>query len=170
MDKIMDKVVTTLAVLAGLLILYVTLSICYNIFARSLGFSGMISVVQFTEYSLLWMTLLGAGWVLKRDKHVSVDLLTNRLGPRARAYLKLVHNVMGVAVCGVLCWYGAVVMYGQYQRGVVDIQVVDMPKYLILLIIPAGFFILIIQFLRGFLEGLREIRGGLDDVSKTGES
>ena len=64
----MDKVVTTLAVLAGLLIIYVTLSISYNIFARSLGFAGMISVVQFTEYSLLWITLLGAIWVLKRDK------------------------------------------------------------------------------------------------------
>lgn len=160
MDKVMDKVLTTLAVLAGLLLLFITFSISYNIFARFLGFSGMISVVQFTEYSLLWLTLLGAAWALKRDRHVSVDLLTGRLGPRTRAYFELAQSIMGVAVCGALCWYGTVVTWGQYQRGVTDIQVVDVPKYLVLVVIPIGFLFLCIQFLRKFFEGLKEIKGG----------
>ncbi len=152
----------TLAVLAGLLLVYITFSITYTIFARFLGFSGFIWGVQFTEYSLLWITLLGAAWVLKRDRHVSVDLLTNRLSSQTRKYFGLVHSLMGVAVCGVLCWYGIVVTWGQYQRGVTDIQVVDMPKYLILVIIPLGFLFLAMQFLRRFFEDLKEIRDRRD--------
>ncbi len=148
----------TLAVLAGLLLVYITFSITYTIFARFLGFSGLIWGVQFTEYSLLWITLLGAAWVLKRDRHVSVDLLTNRLSSQTRKYFDLAHSLMGVGVCGVLCWHGIVVTWGQYQRGVTDIQVVDMPKYLILVIIPIGFLFLAMQFLRKFFECLKEIR------------
>jgi TRAP-type C4-dicarboxylate transport system permease small subunit len=87
-----------------------------------------------------------------------VDLLTSRLGAKSRIYFNLAHSVMGVAVSGMLCWYGTAVAWGQYQRGVVDIQVVDIPKYLILMIIPIGFFILVCQFLRTFLKDLGSLK------------
>ena len=104
------------------------------------------------------MTLLGTAWVLKRQKHVSVDLLTSRLGAKSKIYFNLAHSVMGIAVCGMLCWYGTDVAWGQYQRGVVDIQVVDIPKYLILMIIPIGFLILVCQFLRTFFKEIEHLK------------
>jgi len=157
-EKTIDKILTALGVIPALLLLFMVFSISFTIFARFLGFSGFIWGVQFTEYALLWMTLLGATWVLKRDKHVTVDLITGLLKERSKAYFDLVHSIMGFAVCAVLCWYGAVVSWGQYQRGVVDIQVVDVPKYLILIVIPAGFFFLSLEFIRKFLITLRIIR------------
>jgi len=161
----MNIVVTILAVLAGLLLLFVTFSITFNIFARYLGFGGIIWGVQFTEYSLLWMTLLGAAWVLQHDRHVCVDLVTNRLGPQTKAYLAVVHSVMGTVLCAVLCWYGTIVTWGQYQRGVTDIQVVDIPKYLVLIIIPIGFLFLTLQFLRKFFESLKTVKVERGQVS-----
>jgi len=158
-NKTINIVFAFLAVLAGLLLLFVTFSICFNIFARYLGFNGIIWGVQFTEYSMLWMTFLGTAWVLQRDRHVAVDLLTNQLGPRTKAYLAVAHSIMGVIVCGVLCWYGTIVTWGQYQRGVVDIQVVDIPKYLVLIIIPIGFLFLALQFLRKFFGSLKKNKG-----------
>ncbi len=160
MDKFIDKMLTVLAALSGLLLLWVTFSITYTIFARFLGYSGFIWGVQFTEYSLLWMTFLGAAWALRRKKHVSVDLITGQLSDRTRTYLDMAHGVLGVAVCGVLCWYGTVVTWGQYQRGVVDIQVVDVSKYLILMIIPIGFLFIAVQFLLNFFGSLKKIRKG----------
>jgi FtsH-binding integral membrane protein len=65
---------------------------------------------------------------------------------------------MGIVVSGILCWYGTVVTWGQYQRGVMDIQVVDMPKYLILIIIPLGFLFLVGQFFRNFLTDLKRVK------------
>jgi len=156
--KTIDKILTALGVIPALLLLFMVLSTSFTIFARFLGFSGLIWGVQFTEYSLLWMTLLGATWVLKRDKHVTVDLITGLLKERSKAYFDLVHSIMGFAVSAVLCWYGAIVSWGQYQRGVVDIQVVDVPKYLVLIVIPAGFLFLSLEFIRRFLITLKVIR------------
>ena len=165
MAKILDKILAILAVLAGLLLLFITFSIAYTIFARFLNIPGPIWAVQFTEYALLWMTLLGTAWVLKRHKHVSVDLFTSRLSAKAKVYFNLAHSVMGVAVSGILCWYGTVVTWGQYQRGVVDIQVVDTPKHLILMIIPIGFLFLVGQFLRKFFTDLKRLKDFQDPKS-----
>ena len=160
MEKVMDKILTVLAVIPALLLLYIVLSTSVNVLSRFLGFGGLVWGVQFTEYSLLWMTLLGATWVLKRNKHVTVDLITGRLKERTMAYFNVAHSIMGFAVCALLCWYGTVVTWGQYQRGVVDIQVVDVPKYLVLMIIPLAFFFLSLEFIRRFFTGLKEIRLG----------
>ena len=157
-EKTIDRILTALGVIPALLLLFMVLSTSFTIFARFLGFSGLIWGVQFTEYALLWMTLLGATWVLKRDKHVTVDLITGLLKERTKAYFDLVHSIMGFTVSAVLCWYGAIVSWGQYQRGVVDIQVVDVPKYLVLMVIPAGFFFLSLEFIRKFLITLKVIR------------
>lgn len=156
----MDRLFTLLAVISALLLLWITLSTGFNIFSRYLGFGGLIWGVQFTEYSLLWMTLLGATWLLRKDKHVTVDIITSALNKRSNAYLRIVHSIMGTLVCGVLAWYGAVVTWGQYQRGVVDIQVIDVPKYLLLIIIPLGFFFLVLEFVRKFFVTIKELKEG----------
>jgi C4-dicarboxylate transporter DctQ subunit len=157
-EKIIDKILTVLGIIPAILLLFMVFSISFTIFARFLGFSGFVWGIQFTEYALLWMTLIGATWVLKRDKHVTVDIITGFLKERTKIYFDLVHSIMGFAVSAVLCWYGAVVSWGQYQRGVVDIQVVDVPKYLVLMVIPAGFFFLSLEFIRKFLIALKAIR------------
>ena len=165
MNKTINAIFSCLAVLSGLLLLFVTFSITFNIFARYLGFAGIIWGVQFTEYALLWMTLLGAAWVLQRGRHVSVDIVTNQLGPKANAYLSVVHSMVGIILCAVLCWYGTIVTWGQYRRGVTDIQVVDIPKYMVLIIIPVGFFFLTLQFGRSFFENLKQVKREKERIS-----
>lgn len=176
MEKVLDQISKMLGVIPAILLLFIVFSTSFNIFARYLGFGGLMWGVQFTEYSLLWMTLLGATWLLKRNKHVTVDIITSLLNERAMAYFNLAHSIMGFAVCVVFFWYGAVVTWGQYQRGVMDIQVVDTPKYLVLMVIPIGFFFLSLEFMRKFFSSLKEIRRGKSrsssskDTPKTSES
>ena len=152
----------TLAGVAALFLLFITLSISYSIFARATGFPYPVWVVQFNEYSLLWMTFLGAAWVLRRDKHVSIDLVTRLLNSRAKVILEIAHGITGMVVCGVLFWYSASVTWGQFQRGVTDVQAVDVPKYLVLLVIPLGFLLLILQFARKVFESYERIGRGHD--------
>ena len=165
MEKVLDKILAVLAVLSGLLLLFITFAIFYTIFARFLNIPGPVWAVQFTEYALLWMTLLGTAWVLKQQRHVSVDLLTSRLSAQTKVYFNLAHGVMGIVVSGILCWYSTVVTWGQFQRGVMDIQVLDMPKYLILIIIPIGFLFLVAQFLRNFLTDLKRVKDFSGSIS-----
>jgi TRAP-type C4-dicarboxylate transport system permease small subunit len=148
LSRLVDRVLTAMAALAGLLLLFITFSISYSIFTRALGVGSPVWTVQFNEYSLLWMTFLGSAWVLSRRKHVAVDILTARLGPTGKRIADVVHSLAGTGVCGVLCWYSSLITLNFFQRGVTDVQAVDMPKYLVLMVIPAGFLVLTAQFLR----------------------
>jgi C4-dicarboxylate transporter DctQ subunit len=148
LNRILDRVLTGMAVLGGLLLLFITFSISYSIFTRFVGFTSPLWTVQFNEYSLLWMTFLGSAWALSRRKHVSMDVITGRLKPPARRIMDIVHSLMGIVVCGVLCWYSSMITLNFFQRGVTDVQAVDVPKYFVLMVIPFGFLILGMQFAR----------------------
>lgn len=158
LSRILDGVLTGMAVLAGFLLLFITFSISYGIFTRAAGFQSPVWTIQFNEYSLLWMTFLGSAWVLSRRKHVAVDIITSRLGPSGRKIAGIVHSLLGIGVCGTLCWYSALITLNLFQRGVTDVQAVDIPKYLVLIIIPAGFLVLTAQFLRNLTSSLGRTR------------
>jgi TRAP-type C4-dicarboxylate transport system permease small subunit len=152
-----------MAVLAGLLLLFMTFSISYSIFTRALSLRSPVWTVQFNEYSLLWVTFLGSAWVLRRRKHVAVDVITSRLGPSGKRIAEVVHSLLGIGVCGVLCWTTALMTLNLFQRGVTDVQAVDMPKYLVLMIIPAGFLVITAQFFRNLAASLRRTKGNTQE-------
>jgi C4-dicarboxylate transporter DctQ subunit len=164
LGRLLDTVLTGMALLAGLLLLFMTFSISYSIFTRALGFQSPVWTVQFNEYSLLWLTFLGSAWVLRRRKHVAVDVITSRLGPAGRRIADVIHSLLGVALCGVLCWYSYLVTLNFFQRGVTDVQAVDVPKYLVLVVIPAGFLVLTAQFLRNLVASLRRSNVGTQQI------
>ncbi|MBW2018105.1 MAG: TRAP transporter small permease [Deltaproteobacteria bacterium] len=153
--KILDRILATMAVMAGLLLLFLAFSIGYSIFARLVGIRSPLWTVQFNEYSLLWLCFLGSAWVLKRGKHVSMDIITSRLKPPAKKVFNILHGFMGVGVCSVLFWYSLVVTWNQFQRGVTDVKAVDVPKYLVLVVIPIGFLTLGLQFARNLVASFR---------------
>jgi C4-dicarboxylate transporter DctQ subunit len=165
MGNLIDYVSKLFALIAGVLLVLVTAFIGYVIFARIVGISSPAWIVQFTEYALLWMTFLGTAWVLGRGRHVSIDLITSRLTKRGRAILDIVHSMVGCVVCAALCWFGVLTTWSMYQRGVTDVQVVDVAKYKIVLIIPLGFFLLALQFLRKMMIGFQAVKH-LDPTSE----
>ena len=149
--RIFDWIIKVSAVIAGLILLFITFSIGYTITTRTLGFQSPVWTVQFNEYSLLWMTFLGTAWVLSRRKHVAIDIVTGRLSPGGQKVMEIIHSIMGAGLCAVLCYYGTVIVLNMYSRGVTDVQAVDVPKYAVLVVIPFGFFCLMIQFIRNLV-------------------
>ena len=160
MAKLLDKICGVLAVLAALLLLFITFSIGYSIFTRQLKLPSPVWVVQFNEYSLLWVTFLGTAWVLSQEKHVAIQLVTERLSVRVQRVVSLVHNLVGFALCGAFCWFAWFNTWDHYVRKVTDVGSVDFPKAYVLAIIPLGFFLLALQFLRKFILGLRLLKEG----------
>lgn len=157
-DKVLDRVETALAILAGLLLLFVTLSISISIALRVLKMNAPLWSVQFNEYSLLWITFLGSAWLLRRNRHVSLDIVSCRLQTRGQERLKVIHAVMGLLVCGSLTWISGMVSWDHFQRNIMDVRAVDVPKYLILAVMAVGFFLLTLEFLSGMLRSIGRLR------------
>jgi C4-dicarboxylate transporter, DctQ subunit len=158
MGKLINFICNVCAVAAGIVLILVTLFIGYVILARIIHISSPAWITQFTEYALLWITFLGTAWVLGRDRHISIDLITSYLGPYKKLAFNISHYFVGCVVCLVLCYFGVVTALSMIERGVVDVQVIDVAKYKVILVIPLGFFLLSLQFLRKMFLAIQTIR------------
>lgn len=137
-----------MAWIAGLLMLFMMFSICYEVVLRYFHFHPPTWVTEITEYILLYVTFLGAPWVLKKDAHVKVDIVVTRLGFAAQKAMDVFTSLVGIGVCSVLVWFGTVVSWDHYQRDIPVIKTLEVPKFLLLGIIPLGSALLIVEFVR----------------------
>jgi C4-dicarboxylate transporter, DctQ subunit len=170
MTRLLNRVCSAMAVLGGLLLLFITFSIAYSIVTRKLDLPTPVWVVQFNEYALLWVPFLATAWILSRVQHVSVQFLVLYLGKKGRKVLDIIHSFMGMILCGIFCWYGINTTWDHFVRGVTDVASVDVPKAYVLVIIPVGFFLLTLQFLSKFLFGLLGTEGDDDQSGQDSET
>ena len=156
-----DYSINLLAVLAATIILFVTLAVCADIILRNFLHKPLVWVFEITEYLLLYMTFLGAAWVLKREGHVHVDILVNRMSKKAQAGLGVITSLIGIIICGTFVLYGAEVSWDYFTRGVVSTKsLLGFPYAPVLMIIPIGSFFLLLQFVRrtyGYTRTLRAL-------------
>lgn len=121
----------------------------------------LFSVTWPVIYDLQWhffaaVVLLMAAYTLKRDEHVRVDLLANRLGERGLAWLDLI----GIAavllpLCLLMVWvttppFIASILAGETRASRESVS--DMPAWIIKSFIPFGFLLLALQ---GIAEAIR---------------
>ncbi len=158
MNRLLDRIFDFLAVIVSLILIFMTLSIGYTIFVRAVNLPGPVWIVQFNEYAMLFATFLGAGWLLSKGKHVSIELVVSRFSRRVQKICGLAHSLMGIGLSAILFWYGAYTTIENFRRKVINVQAVDVPMAYILFVIPLGFFLLFLQFGRNFFVGLRELR------------
>ena len=161
MTKILDRLNDFLAVIVSIILVLMTLTIGYAIFARAVHLPGPIWIVQFNEYAMLWATFLGAAWLLSKKRHVSIELIVSHLSRGTQKVFHLIHSLLGVGLCAILCWYGTLTTVENIQRNVINVQAVDVPMGYILIAIPVGFFLLFLQFIRDFFAAVHAIRNPL---------
>ncbi len=146
--SVFDGITNFLALLAAVLLILIMLSVTYDVVMRYFLGRPQIWVVEIAEYALLYITFLGAAWLLKKDGHVRMDLLLSRLNPEAQAILNTITSIIGVAACLTLTWYSTQVTWTYFQEGRYMNTALFFPIAPILLVIPVGSFLLFIQFLR----------------------
>jgi len=165
--KLLDRICALLAVVAALLFLFMTFTICYSIITRATGIPTPVWTVQLNEYAMLWMTFLGTAWLLAKNRHVSIQIIVSRLNQKGKKVFQTIHDVVGLLLCATICYFGAMTTWEHFERNVIDVQVIDVPKALVIIVIPVGFLLLALQFARRIAE---DLRGGETDGPRTGLS
>ena len=160
--EIFDHVINFLAFLAGALVILLMLITCFQVVMRYVFHSPFGWVVEICEYMLLYITFLGAAWLLREDGHVRVDIILNFLHPRPRKILILVTFGICALACPFLVLYGMAITWDYFERGTLVMQTINMPRWVLMAVIPMGGFMLTIQFLRQFLNLLfsKDVRNG----------
>lgn len=93
-------------VLIGLVLLNVL-----NAVARATG-RVVIGIDEVLVFGMIWMVMIGMLLVTADRSHIALEILTARVGPKARCILSIVTHAVMVGACG----YAAVQSFGFIQR------------------------------------------------------
>ena len=93
-------------IVAALLIAAAVVVVCHMVFVRSVLNQNTIWQTDFTTYSLIAATFIGAPFLLLNRGHVNVDVLPLYLGPTARFWLALAAGLMSFAFCATMTVLG----------------------------------------------------------------
>ena len=148
LSHIFDRTINLSALLAAITIIFILSAVILEIAMRYILGRGTSWVLEYTEYGLLYVAMLGAAWLLKKEGHVKMDLILNQLKPKPQALVNIITSITCAIVCLIITWYGILVTWFCFQSGYFFSTILRTPKWPIVLIIPLGSFLLFIQSLR----------------------
>ena len=155
---IFERVLNVLSVAAGVLVAFLMIVVCGDVFMRYFLNRPIFWTIEVTQYAMVFILFLGAAWLLREEGHVVMDVLVNRLGQKPRNLTNAVTSIMAAIVCLIITWYGIRVNVDYFQTDFIYSATLDIPAFLLQAVVPLGTFLLFIQFLRrayGYLGKLR---------------
>jgi TRAP-type C4-dicarboxylate transport system permease small subunit len=90
-------------VLLGLILLAMVVLNVANAVSRYLLSYVVIGIDELLVFAMIWMVMIGMLLVTAERSHIALEIITGRVGPRAKAGLAVFHH----AVIGVACAYAA---------------------------------------------------------------
>ncbi len=147
-SAMLDDIIGIPAVLVALVLIFLTLGITASIVMRYFASNALGWMMEISEYALLWVTFLGAAWVLRREGHVKIGIVLTRLKPSTQTLLNFTTSIIGTIACSVLTWYAVEFTWLNFQEGYRFNTELAPSKFIVIAIIPIGSFLLSIQFLR----------------------
>lgn len=111
--------------ISSLLILMILILVIYSVVQRYVLNTPLKWGDEMLGYLLVASIMLGAAEALRHGDHISIDLVSARAGPRARAYLNALSNIAVIAfaiVLGVSTWESISFAYafGSYSPGYLE--------------------------------------------------
>jgi C4-dicarboxylate transporter, DctQ subunit len=154
--RLFNRINLACAILGASILFLIAATVVFEVFARALTGSSRLWVIEVSEYALLFITFLGAPYLLEKNMHVVLDLVVNNLPRGPRTILRLVNALIGLAVCAILTAVGIGVVLDQFSTGVREITVMAPRSWWITASLPLGAFLMAVQFLD---QALRAVSG-----------
>ncbi len=158
-DRIFDRILDAMALIAGLFSITIMVLICYLVVMRYLFQSPPAWVLEVCEYLLIYITFLSSAWLLRNNGHVRVDILLNWLPAFAKNAMLLVTSFLGCLSCCAIAWFSLQVTIDKFERHILTIQTLRIPEWILFLIIPVGSLFLLLEFLRQTFVAFQTING-----------
>ena len=118
-----------------------------EVVARYVFKSPSVFSVEISEYMMIFIAFLSAGWVLHQDRHVNMTALTDRFSPRIRLYLEIITSTITMAYCSIIIWKSVTTVWMAYNGGYHSASSVNFPLWIAYSFIPLGISILFLQYI-----------------------
>jgi TRAP-type C4-dicarboxylate transport system permease small subunit len=165
----------TLAVLGCILIVILGFLVFYGSIARYFFSSPSGIVFEITGYIMYFCTFLAAPWLLKAEKHVSVEILKEFVFFNNVYLYKILSDIVCLAVSAAFFLFSSISTYKQYASGIKTMGLIEIPRYTVSMVIPICALLMVsiliiririnIQLLKN-----RKMAGGVSDAPQETQS
>lgn len=123
-----------------------------QIILRNFFDTGLSWATPMLGILLLWLTLSGAVVAVRKDRHISINILTNYLTPHFKCLAFAGTKIFTALVCTVITFYGSRLVQMDFEMKTILFS--DVPAWACELIIPISFSLLSVRF---FIAAVSEI-------------
>src|SRR6267154_6484135 len=166
------KLLNGLALLACAILFLMTVMICADVLLRNVrlvpGVNGLAFANEVSEAALYLITMLTAPWLLRRGQHIRVDIVLRMVPERLGWIFEWVVDVLGLACCLFIAYYGARAALASFKAGSLSIKTLITPEWWLLSVLPAAFLALSLEMLFRMRRLYLGERAPRDDAVSTG--
>jgi C4-dicarboxylate transporter DctQ subunit len=152
-----DRLNEAIMVLAGIFLWGQMVIVNIEIVSRYFG-RPTTWVAEISSILILWIPFMIGGWVLRKEGHVKMDLLIERLSPRSQALINFITSLVGVTVMLIVTVAGFLTTL--YWIGNKTPTMLMLPRSPIIGIIFVGSLLFTVQFFIRALENLKQWKTG----------
>jgi C4-dicarboxylate transporter, DctQ subunit len=125
--RAMETLVWLGGVLATLMILLIFVLICVAVINRYVLGEPLQWADELIGYMLVATIMLGAAEALRRDNHISIDLMSSKLESKGQLALGIIGNLAVLILAGIIGWsaWKSIVFaraFGSYSVGYIEIE------------------------------------------------
>jgi TRAP-type transport system small permease protein len=143
------RLLDLLAAVAALTLLAMVIVVTADIILRNVT-RGFTWANEVSEYALYLMTLLTAPWLLRRGRHIRLDLVLVMLPTRIAWLIEAISDAAGFVVCLVLVRYALLMTADSWRIGAITIKNLVFPEWWLLAPLPITFALLAVEFIFRF--------------------
>jgi TRAP-type C4-dicarboxylate transport system permease small subunit len=157
--RIYDVILYGMAFIAAAMLVWLMVSVVASVLMRNAGMQPWAWLFTSAEYAILYMTMLGAPWLVREKGHVHIELVTAALPARARRIVSRMVALLCVLVSVILAWKGAELFLTNIARGDFDVRAYFFPRWMLTISFPIAFTLMAIEFSR-FVFGAELMHSG----------
>jgi TRAP-type mannitol/chloroaromatic compound transport system permease small subunit len=167
LSRLIDALTERVGRAARWLILLTVLISAGNAFARYAFNLSSNAWLEIQWYLFAAVFLLCAGYALKHNQHVRVDVISSRLSSRAQAWIEILGTLLFLLpVATLVLWLSWPVFVDSWRSGEVSANANGLPLWPARLLLPAGFALLVLQGLAELIKRVAFLRGLIPDPAE----
>ena len=144
---VFERFTLWMAIVAASLILAMSGWITYDVLTRYFLNFASPWAFDLSEYALVWITFLGAPWVLLQDRHVRIELLVDAIPRAAQRALGTAVSIIAICACLVLTWKSGVAALQYVEGDIMMARIWRIPRIWPYSIIPIGSMLMAVAFM-----------------------
>lgn len=146
--RVLDRVIDAMMLAGSAIVAFLAIGITLSVFTRYALHMPIGPIFELAEYSLLFITFLGAAFVGRSDSHIRMDVIDVDRFPRLVRWVDGYGAILRAIVAAALAIMSATVTIDFAMRGVTTATLLAWPRWVILAVIPLGCIALLLQQVR----------------------